>query len=81
MQNVELEITEDNHLVLRVDLNQEVSFTGRAKSMRIASTGGNLQLWKDGKPHPKGVRVNLNVFRSLTEEEKAQAEKARRSYY
>jgi len=76
MQNVELEITEDNRLILTVDLNQEVRYTARAQSMRIASTEGNLQLWKDGKPHPKNIRLNLNVFRSLTEAEKKEAEKA-----
>ena len=81
MQNVELEITDDNQLILRVDLNQEAGFTRRFQSMRVATTEGNLQLWKDGQPHPKNIRVNLNIFRSLTEAEKKEAERARRSYF
>jgi hypothetical protein len=81
MQNVELEITEDNRLILTVNLNEEISFTTQNRSIRIASTEGNLQLWKDGQPHPKNIRVNLNVFRSLTEAEKKEAEKARRSFF
>lgn len=80
MENVELEITEDNRLILTVDLSQEVGFTRLAQSIRIASTGGNLQLWENGKPHPKNIRVNLNVFRSLTETEKKEAERVRRGY-
>ncbi len=70
MQNVELQITDDNRLVLTVDLTKEVGWTRGQRSIRVASTEGNLQLWQDSKPHPKGIRVNLNVFRPATREER-----------
>lgn len=83
MQNVKVKITRTNRLILTVDLTKEVGWTTQARSIRIATTEGNLQLWKDGKPHPKNIRLNLNVFRSLTEEEKKEAERTgrRRGYY
>lgn len=83
MQNVEVKITRNNRLVLTVDLNKETGWTTHARSIRIASTEGNLQLWKNGKPHPKGIRLNLNVFRSLTEAEREEADRTgrRRGYY
>jgi hypothetical protein len=77
MENCELEI-QDNILILRVDLAKECGFTGAAKSVRIGSTAGNLQLWVDGKPHPDKIRVNLNVFRPLKPDEHKAADEYRR---
>jgi len=69
MENIELSISDDDVLTLRVDLNKEVGLTGAMRSKRIATSGGNIVLWKDGKPLPNSLRFNLNVFRSLTDEE------------
>ena len=76
MQNIEISV-EDNILVMRVDLAVEHGFTEAMRSVRIGSTEGNIQLWVDGKPHPNNVRVNCNVFRSLSDEEKAQVKLSR----
>lgn len=70
MDNLKLEITPDDILVMKVDLKKDVGPTRYGNSIRISSSQGNLQLWKDGQPHPRNIRVNLNVFRSLTEEDK-----------
>lgn len=76
MQNIELEVTDDNKLILVVDLDTDIAYTRSHRSVRIASSEGNLQIWADGKPHPRGIKVNLNVFRILTQEEKAAVRKA-----
>ena len=76
MQNIELEVTDDNKLILMVDLETDIAYTRSHRSMRIASTEGNLQIWHNGKPHPSGIKVNLNVFRVLDQEEKAAVRKA-----
>lgn len=73
MENCELTISEDDVLTIVVDLKKEVGWTKHRNSMRIGSTEGNMPLWKNGKPHPKRIRVNCNVFRSLTEDEKEKA--------
>ncbi len=78
MQNCEISI-EDNILTLKIDLDAEHGFTEHLRSVRVGSTEGNIQLWQDGKPHPKNIRVNCNVFRSLTKDEKKKAEELRRS--
>lgn len=70
MDNLELEITPDDILIMKVDLKRDVGLTRYRNSVRISSSAGNLQLWKDGRPHPRNIRVNLNVFRSLTKEDK-----------
>jgi hypothetical protein len=69
MENLEIEITPDDILIMKIDLKKDLSFTRRRRSVRISSTEGNCQLWRDGQPHPKKIRLNLNVFRSLTREE------------
>ena len=82
MENVEVTVEDDNTLVLRIDLTQEIGFTKSFRSMGIGTTRGNVQLWEGGKPHPKGIQLNCSVFRRLTEDEKVEAEeekyKARR---
>jgi hypothetical protein len=74
MQNVEIQITDDNRLILTVDLSQQFGVTKGGASVRIGSSEGNCRLWVNGKPHPEGVFFNLNVCRPLTAEQK----KARR---
>jgi hypothetical protein len=70
MENIQIRITDENLLILTVDLNKECGPTQSRRSIRIASTEGNLALWKDGAPLPNNVRVNCNILRSLTAEEK-----------
>ena len=77
MQNIEIQITPDDVLLLRVNLQENQGFTTSNRSVRVASTEGNILLWKDGKPHPLGVKLNLNVFRNFTAEEKAEAVKGK----
>jgi len=79
MQNIELEVTHDNKLILMVDLDTDIAYTRSYRSVRVASTEGNLQIWHKGRPHPRGIKVNLNVFRGLTKEEKAEVAKARKA--
>jgi len=74
MENIEMTL-DGEVLVLRVDLSKDQHCTTRNRSMRIASTEGNLPIWQDGRPHPKQIRVNLNVWRPLTWEEKKSVEK------
>lgn len=81
MQNLDVEITSDDILIMKVDLKKESGFTQRNNSIRISSTEGNLQLWRDGQPHPRSVRVNLNVFRSLTDSERKEADLKRGRFY
>jgi len=77
MENIDMMLDGDT-LVLKIDLSKDLHCTAEYKSMRIASTEGNLPIWQDGKPHPKQIRVNLNVWRPLTWQEKEAAEKERR---
>ena len=66
MRNVELSI-EGDILTLRVDLSQECGLTKSERSVCVATTDGNLQIWADGSP--RNERVNLNVFRPISKEE------------
>jgi hypothetical protein len=68
MENLEVSITDDDKLVLVVDLKREVGYTKYHRSIRIATSKGNINLWQDGKLRPE--KFNLNVFRSLTAKEK-----------
>jgi len=70
MENLEFHISDDDILTIRCDLKKECGFTRYGRSVRVASSGGNCVLWKDGQPHPKKIRVNLNLFRPLTANEK-----------
>jgi len=69
MKNVTLEISEDLILTLRIDLKKSFDLTRAGRSVVVASTQGNQPLWYNGQPLPNRIRLNLNVFRSLTEEE------------
>lgn len=80
MQNIEVTV-EDNILHLKIDLGEEHGFTEALRSVRIGSTEGNIQLWVDGKPHPNNVRVNCNVFRGLTDEEKVAVKLKKASHW
>ncbi len=69
MENIEITVTEDEYLLIRVDLKSEVGFTSGRKGVRIASTQGNVHL-----PGPnstlRGERLNVNLWRPLTNREK-----------
>jgi hypothetical protein len=68
---------EGDKLIVEMDLSRDLKFTQNHRSILIAGTGGNLQLWQDGKPHPKGIRLNLSCFRPLTDEEKERVKEER----
>jgi hypothetical protein len=69
MENVSVEITPDEILVLRVDLKQMAGLTNGGRNVRIASSLGNVPLpTKDGGLRPE--RFNLNVFRARSAKEK-----------
>ena len=76
MENVKISI-EGNRLSIEIDLEHQGSFTRQFKSRRIATTGGNLHLWRDGEPLPDNTRLNLNLVRSLREDERQEAEQMR----
>jgi len=78
MENLKLHIDEDEHLHIEIDLTQAMEFTKSCRNVRIASTAGNLTLWKDGAPHPFRVKLNLSCFRALLPEEKKSLEKRMR---
>lgn len=69
MENIELSF-DGQFLVLTVDCTKELGFTNAGESMRIATSGGNVQLWHENKPHPDAIRFNFNVYRSLREDER-----------
>ncbi len=57
MDNVEFEV-EGDHLIIRVDLSQELGVSSSGKSTIIATTGGNVEV-----PGWEAVKVGLNVYR------------------
>jgi len=75
MENLKLHIDENEHLQIEIDLTRAIEFTKSCRNVKIASTGGNLTLWKDGAPHPFRVKLNLSCFRALLPEEKKQVPK------
>ena len=56
MENVEMEIR-DGKLIITVDMSQELGLSKSQKSMKIATTGGNVKI-----PHTDAV-IGLNVYR------------------
>jgi len=77
MENIEVRVTEDKKLILTVDLTCEGDFTRRACSRRVATSGGNIVIWKDGQPLPGPIKFNLNVTRGLTATEREEAKRTR----
>jgi hypothetical protein len=75
MDNIELSLSDDDVLTIVVDVKKAIGWTKNRTSVRIASTQGNLQLWKDGRPHPERPRMNLNIFRPLTAAEEQERTK------
>ncbi len=57
MQNVGFQV-QDGHLLIEVDLSQELGVSQSGKSMIIATTGGNVSV-----PGCEEVKVGLNVYR------------------
>jgi len=77
MQNVEITVSEDDVLTIKVNLREVVGFTKSNRNALIGSTGGNLPVWTAEGPHPSGARLNCSVFRPLLSKEKRALEKAR----
>ncbi len=70
MINCEVEVSENDILLIRVDLKKVCGYTSGRKNVRISSSLGNLQLpGRDGKLRVE--RFNLNVWRALTPQEEA----------
>jgi hypothetical protein len=57
MQNVVFSV-ENGHLLIDVDLSQELGTSASGRSIIIATTGGNV-----GVPGYEEVKVGLNVYR------------------
>ena len=57
MENVQFQV-QGNHLVITVDLGQELGVSSSGKSVIIATTGGNVAV-----PGWEAVKVGLNVYR------------------
>lgn len=68
LKNVELEITEDDILILKVDLNQEHGLTHSRNSIMVATSGGNINLWRGSSLLPH--RLNINVIKTIPPEER-----------
>jgi len=75
MINCRLEITPEKELVIRVNLNEEHGYTRGYRSRRISTSEGNIGLWLDGEPSK--IKFNINVFRALEDDEKAEVRKMR----
>lgn len=59
MDNVQHKVV-DNKLIIVVDLSKEGAKSPSGKSVRIASSEGNIRI----KGHP-GIRLGLNVFKPI----------------
>jgi hypothetical protein len=57
MQNIVFQVQGD-HLLIDVDLRQELGMSASGKSIIIATTGGNVTV-----PGYEEVKVGLNVYR------------------
>ena len=68
MENCEMSIDSDDILIIRIDLKQELGPNQRG-SIIIGTSRGNCQLWKNGRPHPRNIKVNVTAFRRATIEE------------
>ena len=72
MENIEITLLPDDKLQIVIDLSQDLSLTRGGGNVTVASTRGNVPIWCGDKPHPRGVKLNVNVFRPLTTQEKAE---------
>ena len=60
MKNIEITITDNDKLLISVDLKQDYGFSKSGKSVIIGTTEGNISL-----PAPnEDVKIGLNVYRS-----------------
>jgi hypothetical protein len=70
LENVDLCI-EGDKLIIIVDLSRELAPSKSGRSLVIASSYGNILLFgPDGKPLAGQFRLNLNLTRQWTAEEK-----------
>lgn len=61
MRNMTMEITEDNKLIIEIDLNQKGEKSGTGKTISIASSHGNKKFTTKGRV-PREIHVGVNVF-------------------
>jgi hypothetical protein len=59
MENIAM-FLEGNHLVMRIDLTQELGESSTGKSVIIATTGGNVSV-----PGNEEIKIGLNVYRPI----------------
>ena len=80
MQNLEWHITDDEKLVITVDLKQTRGFTEKYQSVRIATSNGAIPITQmHGEPDERGMKWLFNMHRPfLNEEERQEAVDARR---
>jgi hypothetical protein len=57
MKNVEMK-TEDNILIIKVDLTKEFGPSASGKTIIIASTEGNISI-----PEKENIKIGLNVYK------------------
>lgn len=77
MRNIEISVTEEDVLLIKIDLHENVGLTKSERNVTIGTTGGNVPVWTPNGPHPTGARVNCSVFRPLLPEEKKTLEAER----
>lgn len=58
MQNIEMELS-GSILTIKIDLSQEHGPSSTGKSIKVASTSGNVPLGVDG------IRIGINAFKPL----------------
>jgi|HubBroStandDraft_2_1064218.scaffolds.fasta_scaffold07674_7 hypothetical protein len=63
MQNVKFEVVKDE-LVIRINLKERNGLSGSGKNEIIASTGGNVDIGKDG------IKLGLNCYIKAGEKKK-----------
>lgn len=80
MQNLEWQITEDEKLIITIDLKQTRGFTEKYQSVRIATSNGPISITHiNGKPDERRIRWFFNMHRPfLNDEERQEAIDARR---
>jgi hypothetical protein len=80
MQNLTWHITDDEKLVITVDLKQTRGFTEKFQSVRIATSNGPIPITQiHGQPDERGMKWLFNMHRPfLNDQERQAAEDARR---
>lgn len=64
MENMEFRITRTGKLIIEIDLNYRGEVTKSEKSEVVATSEGNLDLWRNGQP--TGIKLNLSCYKPLS---------------